>query len=420
MKNIEQLFNTDPLLNELNNVIQSGLNKLLSDYTTNYKLYEETHNCIMNLPSVKREIAKKSELNETYNDLPDLISISSDGDTSDHRTFKNDYSKYFRVPLHYDSEDSDQESDDTLLCMKKVANQLLKEKEETLALYQEEEKSYKEIIESRNKEIDELKDRINTLFEQNNRRYEMFYEQKELYENAIEKYNKEIDDLKKQLNSCVKQPLVCDLTSDNNDSDQEVIDEPNQEPEQLVIEIKQEKEKENIVLHIEEAETDIDEESDEEVEIPINADEESDDEEETESDNEVQIPINAAEESDDEELAEDQVAIEDEQVDEEDEELVEDEEVDEDEELVEEDEEVVEDEEVETEKSDSDEESQEVEETVEETVEDDDEEELIEIEIDGVTYCTENEDNGFIYLIDEDGTVGEATGYLKEGEPFFN
>ena len=195
MKNIEQLFNTDPLLNELNNVIQSGLNKLLSDYTSNYKLYEETHNCIMNLPSVKREIAKKSELNEIYNDLPDLISISSD-----HNTLKNDYSKYIRVPTNYDSEDSGEESDDTILWMKKVANQLLKEKEEINALYQEEKKSYQEIIETRNKEIDELKDRINTLFEESNRKYEIFFEQKELYENVIEKYNKEIDDLKNQLN----------------------------------------------------------------------------------------------------------------------------------------------------------------------------------------------------------------------------
>jgi hypothetical protein len=48
------------------------------------------------------------------------------------------------------------------------------------------------------------------------------------------------------------------------------------------------------------------------------------------------------------------------------------------------------------------------------------EEELIEIEIDDVTYCTENEDNGFIYELDKDGNVGEAVGYFKNGEPFFN
>ena len=74
-------FNTEPLLNELNNIIQNGVNNLLSDFITNYKLYEETHNCIMNLPSVKREINKNIEtykIDENYDDLPDLISISSD------------------------------------------------------------------------------------------------------------------------------------------------------------------------------------------------------------------------------------------------------------------------------------------------------------------------------------------------------
>ena len=42
-----------------------------------------------------------------------------------------------------------------------------------------------------------------------------------------------------------------------------------------------------------------------------------------------------------------------------------------------------------------------------------------EIEIDGVNYCTNNEDNGFIYQMTSDGDVGEKVGYLKEGEPFF-
>ena len=47
------------------------------------------------------------------------------------------------------------------------------------------------------------------------------------------------------------------------------------------------------------------------------------------------------------------------------------------------------------------------------------EEELFEIEIDDVTYCTNNEENGFIYQLTEDGDVGEKVGYLKEVEPFF-
>ena len=41
-------FNTESLFIDLNNIIQNGVNNLLSDFITNYKLYEETHNCIMN------------------------------------------------------------------------------------------------------------------------------------------------------------------------------------------------------------------------------------------------------------------------------------------------------------------------------------------------------------------------------------
>jgi hypothetical protein len=48
------------------------------------------------------------------------------------------------------------------------------------------------------------------------------------------------------------------------------------------------------------------------------------------------------------------------------------------------------------------------------------EEELFEIEIDDVTYCTNNEENGMIYELKEDGDVGEEIGYFKNGEPIFH
>jgi hypothetical protein len=55
--------------------------------------------------------------------------------------------------------------------------------------------------------------------------------------------------------------------------------------------------------------------------------------------------------------------------------------------------------------------------SVEESVEED--EELFEIEIDDETYCTNNEVNGFIYVLDKDGDVGEKVGYFKDSEPIF-
>jgi len=61
-------------------------------------------------------------------------------------------------------------------------------------------------------------------------------------------------------------------------------------------------------------------------------------------------------------------------------------------------------------------ESLEEEEQAEEDAED---EEVFEIEIDDVTYYTENEENGNIYSVDENGDPGNKIGYLKDGEPFF-
>lgn len=60
----------------------------------------------------------------------------------------------------------------------------------------------------------------------------------------------------------------------------------------------------------------------------------------------------------------------------------------------------------------------EVKEVVSEALEEEEEEEYIEIDIDDITYCTNNEDNGFIYELN-DGELGVKVGYLKEGEPFF-
>ena len=340
-------FNVDILMNDVNNVIQSGINNLLKDFTTNYKLYEETHNCIMNLPSVKREIYKRNytdTIDENYDDLPDLISMSSEDEVIN----------YTRIPVQ---DDSDEESDDTLLCMKKVANQLLKEKEETIALYQKEKISYNKIIEKCYKEIEYLKH--------------------EIYE----------------LKKCINQPVVCDLTS-----------------EEVIVEIKQEKE--NIILHIEENPDQSDELEDEE-----DDEEAEEDDEEAEEDNEEAGEDNDEEEDneelDDEEVeeVEDNEELDDEEV--EDNEEVEDDEEVEDNEEVEDDEEVEDNDDVETENSESDEKSQ-------EELEENEEEELFEIEIDDVTYCTNNEDNGFIYEVDKDGNVGEVIGYLKDGEPFFN
>ena len=47
------------------------------------------------------------------------------------------------------------------------------------------------------------------------------------------------------------------------------------------------------------------------------------------------------------------------------------------------------------------------------------EEDLEVITIDDIDYCTNNEENGFIWELTQEGEQGTKVGYLKDGEPFF-
>ena len=62
-------FNTDKLLHEIESVTRTGLAQIMEDFIQRYKLYEETHNCIMNLPSVRYELLKANNIQSTsHND----------------------------------------------------------------------------------------------------------------------------------------------------------------------------------------------------------------------------------------------------------------------------------------------------------------------------------------------------------------
>jgi len=177
----------------------------------------------------------------------------------------------------------------------------------------------------------------------------------------------------------------------NNDLTKVVIKEETIEEETIEEETI---EKENIKLIIEETKKDIKEEQDEEEEV------DQDEEEEEEEDEEEEEEEQEEEEEDEEEQKE----KEDEDEEDEDEEEEQEEEEQEEEEQ-EEDEEEEQEEDVETENE-------------EEQEEKDEEEELFEIEIDDITYCTNDENNGDIYEINND-EIGKKVGYLKDGEPFF-
>ena len=131
----------------------------------------------------------------------------------------------------------------------------------------------------------------------------------------------------------------------------------------------------------------------------------------------IKLIIEEEEEVEEEEVEEEEVEEEVEEEEEEEEE-VEEEEVEE-EEVEEVEEEEVEEEEVEEEVEEEEEVKSVETETKNDQEEDDDEEELIEIEIDDKTYCTNDENNGFIYELDNDGDVGKKVGYLKDGDAYF-
>lgn len=187
-------------------------------------------------------------------------------------------------------------------------------------------------------------------------------------------------------------------------------------------ELKQESEKENITLEIEEeplqeeeseAEEEVEEDT-EEVEDESEAEVESEAEEEVEV--EVEVESEAEEESEVEVESEAEVEVESEAEEETDE--VEDEaELDEEVEVDDIETEEEPEEESEAEEDEKDAVKQAV--AVPVTEQEEEEQELFEIEIDDVTYCTNNDDNGDIYEMTEDGDVGEKIGYFKEGEPIF-
>jgi hypothetical protein len=100
---------------------------------------------------------------------------------------------------------------------------------------------------------------------------------------------------------------------------------------------------------------------------------------------------------------------------EEEEEEEEDEEDEEDSEKEEDSEEEEEEEEEEEDEEDEGEEEEEKEEEEKETATAD----MFEIEIDDVTYFTNDEEDGYIHAVDKNGKPGKKVGYLKDGEPFF-
>jgi len=326
-------FNTEPILNDIDNIVKDGLTKLLGQYLNRYELLERTHQAIMNLPSVMHELANRTE------------------------------SHNFSSPV---VEEKQNEKD---------LQAMISANENLLAR-----------VDILSKENEELTNELREL-------------KKQLFKDTIDL---SFDEVQIKVETLVPgEPVNIDYG-----------------------------EKENIRLEIEEQDVpDEDEDEEEDVEeIPAGTklggktwdgdDWQTDDEYEDDEDDVDEDETDEADKTDIQEAVVDEPELQEDSVEEDD---VEEDDVEEAEESVEEDEQdVAEDDEqdeeveeneesVETEKSDSEEEQE---------VEADEDEDIFEIDIDDVTYCTNNEENGFIYEL-KDGEMGDKIGYFKDGEPFF-
>ena len=203
--------------------------------------------------------------------------------------------------------------------------------------------------------------------------------------------------------------IECSTTAENTDTHEEKknsndVDEVNAEETEEEVEGEDKEQQEKEDEEDAEEEVEVEQEEDNE-EVEVEEDEEEDEEEE-------EVEVDEEDEEEEEEVDEEDEEEEEVEVDEEEEE-----EVDEDEEEEEEDEEV----EVEDEEGDEQDETKQEEEVEEEEDEDEeDAEEVYMIELDGVNYYTDDDNNGNIYEILEDEDIGEKIGYFKDGEPHIN
>jgi hypothetical protein len=293
-------FDIQPIMTEVEKVIQCGLNKLLVNYIERHELLERTHQQLLQLPSIIEEF-------QLYNTKTTNLTKESETNT-----------QVYNVELEQRLDKVEKRLDAII----PILDKLLKK------------------ITHLNDDIQDIKNEKSSADEHT--------------------------ELVIKVNSVEKSSVV--KTSENENIEIHIVEE-NEEDHLLTKE------------EVEEEEECGEEESLE--------DEQEDDEEEVVEEEQEEVEVEQEEEVEEEEQEEQE---------------------EEEQEEEEQEEEAVEEEEQE-------EVSIETETKVQEEEEDDDE--LFEIEIDDKTYCTNNDENGFIWELTEDGEQGEKVGYLKDGEPFF-
>jgi hypothetical protein len=353
MNNKMNNLNMEPLISEIENVIRDGVKNILKDYINRYELLEETHQLIMNLPSVRNELDKnfKSETFKKHEEIQAINFKPNNTMEIDIENIKNLTKNIVKTEIETIENKFDKMENN----YNRIAHMLEKICDNMLML---------------NEDVTKLKD-------------------KDTHTNSS--------------SQTIIQPSI--VTSSLNENIKLEIKEEEVESEKDDKDDEDKDEKDKDESDDESDEDDKDDESDEDDKDDDESDEEEEKDEDVESDEDEELKeaVEKEVEKEDAESDEDEVEELKEAVEEE----VEKEDAESDEDEVEEEEEEEaskEEDEIETEASEE---------------EQEEEEELIEIEIDDIAYCTNNEDNGFIWELSEDGEQGDKVGYLKEGEPFF-
>ena len=294
------IYNTQPLLNEIEIVIKNGLDKMLSKILQRYNLLEKTHNQLMNLPSIKEAIGKD------YDDQD----VESESET----------------------ESLNPEIDNIVSCQTIMKLDVLNIESKLDKL----EKKYAGLYPM----LDKILDKIETL---NNDVQKMKSSEKNVSVTSC--------------SSSVATPTIVSACENEN----------------ITFEIKEEETQPSVEEDVEE-DVDVEEEVEEELEEAVE---------------ELDLTVKVVEKETEEDVEEDEASVETETK--------------------------SETESVEEEENDD---SKSVE-TETKSEKSEDEEDLEVITIDDIDYCTNNEENGLIWELTQEGEQGTKVGYLKDGEPFF-
>jgi len=391
----KHMFNINDIMYDVEKVIQQGLNKLLVNYIERHELLEKTHQQLIQLPSIAEEFNRINCVNRSAIDYS--INNTKISDNLDFINIKDITENIVR---------------DQVTSLENKLHKIEKTYEGIIPILDK----LMSKITNLNEEIKEMK------YNNNNIKNELPILTDTIIKSSIvktsENENIEIyikENKEEKLEDEEEQEEVEEQEEEEMEEEEQEEEEHEEEevelsfpkyiehtPEEInIISLNLQKKAERLAILLDEKLDMMNKQEQEEEEVDQVGEEDEEEEEQVEEEVEEELEEEDEEVEDDEDNEEAQV-----------EEYEEEEVEDEEEEIAEEEEE----EEEEDKKDVNDNVSIETE-TKEE--EEEEEEEIFEIEIDDKTYCTNDDENGYIWELTDDGEQGEKVGYLKDGEPFF-